>query len=180
MFLLFSRVQLERFATRSCLQMKWACAPFSLTFQQGTTHTSASSAGAAFEMRARWRATNASTPGRSPMNVTAVGRNSASSTSWKPTTVCTQVLWSKPSCERRCLERETLYLLMLITSGLGTWWFDGWPDKVLPSVQTWWYQTWQPEIRDVNLCALEGFSPDTSLYAKLTASWCLINQYYNN
>lgn len=70
-------------------------------FQQGTIHLSASSVGAASEMRARWRATNASTPGRSPMNVTAVGRSSASSTSWKPTTVCTQVLRSKQVQPRR-------------------------------------------------------------------------------
>ena len=84
------------------LVCRWSklCSCFS-TFQQGTIHLSASSAGAASEMRARWRATNASTPGRSPMNVTAVGRSSASSTSWKPTTVCTQVLRSKQFQPRR-------------------------------------------------------------------------------
>lgn len=151
MFLLLFQELFNRylFTTRSCLlDVSKLCFCFP-TFQQGTTHTSVSSAGAAFEMRARWRATNASTPGRSPMNVTAVGRNSASSTSWKPTTVCTQVLWSKSTWQRRCLKRKTPHLLMFGNQRIGNCWvlklfLDGLPDKVLLSVQMWWYQTWQP------------------------------------
>lgn len=58
---------------------------------QVTTRTSVSSVAAASGTRAHSKATSASTRARSPTSAMAAARSSASSTSWRRTTGCTQV-----------------------------------------------------------------------------------------
>lgn len=123
---------------RRCHNIEWerwlteeVTCPNLATLQPGTTRTSASSAGAASATRAPWRATSASTRGRSPTNVTAAARSSASSTSWRPTTACTQVNtceWCRHLCYLRlwCVKEKqngthgTLAIVMLTKSKMAT------------------------------------------------------------